>query len=95
MRNKAKFLALLLYELNDGVDPKYILKKTQKKGELDWPITHNINHYIQSQIENDQPGSHDFRRFLRQFRTDFLEIWEIMPFSILILTAVKNSQNYI
>ena len=30
--------------------------------------------YTRRQIKNDQPGSHDFRRFLRQFWTDFLEI---------------------
>ena len=29
--------------------------------------------YTRHQIKNDQPGSHDFRRFLHQFWTDFLE----------------------
>ena len=50
--------------------------------------------YTRRQIKNDQPGSHDFRRFLRQFWTDFLEILQ-MPFPIKIPAAVKNSQNYI
>ena len=38
-----------------------------------------------------KPGSHDFRRFLRQFWIDFLEILQ-RPFPIQILTAVKISQ---
>ena len=50
--------------------------------------------YTRSQIKIDQPGSHDFRQFLRQFWTDFLEILQ-RSFSIKILTAVENSQNYI
>ena len=45
-------------------------------------------YYTRRQIKNDQPGSHDFRRFLRQFWTDFLEILQ-RPFSIKILTGVK------
>ena len=48
--------------------------------------------YTRRQIKNDQPGSHDFRRFLRQFWTDFLEILQ-RPFSIKILIGVKISQN--
>ena len=40
-------------------------------------------------IKNDQPGSHDFRQFLRQFWTDFPEIL-LGPFSM--LTGVKNAQ---
>ena len=44
--------------------------------------------YARGQIKNDQTGSHDFRRFLRQFSTDCLEILQ-MPFSIKILTGVK------
>ena len=43
---------------------------------------------------SNQPGSHDFRRFLRQFWTDFLKILQ-RPFSIQILTALKISKNYI
>ena len=35
-----------------------------------------------------------FAKFPRHFLTDFLELFE-RPFSIQILTAVKNSQNYI
>ena len=50
--------------------------------------------YSRRQIKNDQPGSHDFRRFLRQFWADFLEISQ-RPFSIEILTRVKISQNNI
>ena len=50
--------------------------------------------YTHRQIKNNQPGWHDFQRFLRQFRTDFLEILQ-RPFSIKILTAVKNLQNCI
>ena len=33
---------------------------------LSVPLKHA---YTRSQIKNDQPGSHDFRRFLRQFST--------------------------
>ena len=50
--------------------------------------------YTRRQIKNDQPGSHDFRRFLRQFSTDCLEILQ-RPFSIKILTGVKISENSI
>ena len=46
--------------------------------------------YTRRQIKNAQPGSHDFRRFIRQFLTDFLQILQ-MPFSIQILTAMKIS----
>ena len=35
---------------------------------------HNKMSYTRRQIKNNQPGSHDFRRFLHQFWTDFLEI---------------------
>ena len=42
----------------------------------------NTYNYTRRQIKNDQPGSHDFRRFLRQFWTDFLEILH-RPFSII------------
>ena len=48
--------------------------------------------YTRRQIKNDEPGSHDFRRFLRQFCTYFLEILQ-RPFSIKILTGVKISRN--
>ena len=41
-----------------------------------------------------KPASHDFRRFLRKFWTDFREILQ-KSFLIQILTTVKNSQNYI
>ena len=50
--------------------------------------------HTRRQIKNDQPGSHVFRRFLRQFWTDFLKILQ-RPFSIKILTGVKISQNNI
>ena len=46
------------------------------------------------QIKNDQPESHDFRRFLRQFWTDFLEILQ-RTFSFKMLTGVKISLNNI
>ena len=50
---------------------------------------HFRNGYNRCQIKNDQPGPHDFWGFLRQFEPIFLK------FCIKILTAVKNSQNYI
>ena len=37
-------------------------------------LRHVRKSYSRRQIKNDQPGSHDFRRFLRHFWTDFLEI---------------------
>ena len=46
-------------------------------------------YYTPRQIKNAQPGSHDFRRFLRQFLTDFLQILQLRRFSIQILTARK------
>ena len=45
-------------------------------------------HYTRREIKNDQPGSHDFQRFLCQFLTGFLEILQRL-FSIKILTGVK------
>ena len=49
------------------------------------------NVYSRRQIKNDQPGSHDFRRFLHQFLTDFPQILQRPgPFSIQILTALRN-----
>ena len=45
-------------------------------------------HHTCRQIKNDQPGSHDFRRFLRQFWTDFHEILQ-RSFSITILTVLN------
>ena len=50
----------------------------------------SITCYTRRQIKNDQPGSHDFRRFLCQFLTDFLQILR-RPLSIQILTALKMS----
>ena len=57
-------------------------------------VSNLLTDYTRRQIKNDQPGSHDFRRFLRQFSTDFLDV-EILqrPFSIKIQTWVKISQN--
>ena len=56
---------------------------------------YNLGHdYTRHQIKNDQPGSHDFWRFLRQFLTNFLEILQ-RPFPLKILTGVKISQNNI
>ena len=46
--------------------------------------------YTRRQIKNDQPGSHDFWRFLCQFSTDFFQILQ-RPFSIQTLTALKIS----
>ena len=48
-----------------------------------------IHVFTRLQIKNDQPESHDFRRFLRQFLTDFLKILQ-RPFSIQILAALKK-----
>ena len=53
-----------------------IFEKKHKKCDLDWPITHNINLYIQSQLKNDQPGLHDFRRFLVNFEPISLKFWK-------------------
>ena len=36
--------------------------------------------YARCEIKNDQPGSHDFQRFPRQFLTDFLEILQRLFF---------------
>ena len=48
--------------------------------------------YTQRHIKIDQPGLHDFLRFLRQFWKKILDMLQ-KPFSIQILSAVKKSQN--
>ena len=44
--------------------PRILLKRTTHLIAVLWESAHC---YTRRQIKNDQPGSHDFQRFLRQF----------------------------
>ena len=44
-----------------------ILKKHEKNNKMNSLDVGYLRTYTRHQIKNDQPGSHDFWRFLRQF----------------------------